>query len=90
MEPPRDVLLSYDAEAEFDGEDGYEETWALCADAEGLFGDPPPPARGTYELLGCAPEGELSTALARARAGVPHRSAPSPWKPSTRRASAWA
>lgn len=68
MEPPRYVLLSYDAEAEFNGEDGYEETWALCADAEGLFGDPPPPARGTYELLGCTPGGELRTALTRARA----------------------
>lgn len=43
VEPPRYVLLSYDAEAEFNGEDGYEETWAMCADAEGLFGDPPLP-----------------------------------------------
>ncbi|GGN83964.1 hypothetical protein GCM10011579_073250 [Streptomyces albiflavescens] len=68
MEAPRYLLLSYDSEAEFNGEDGYEETWATCVDAEGLFGDPPPPARGTYELLGCVPEGELSTALARARA----------------------
>lgn len=68
MEPPKYLLLSYDAEAEFKGEDGYEETWASCADAEGLFGDPPRPARGTYELLGCALEGELSTALTRARA----------------------
>jgi len=65
---PRYVLLSYDAEAEFNGQDGYEETWASFTDAEGLFGDPPPPARGTYELLGCVPEGELSIALARARA----------------------
>ena len=68
MEPPKYVLLSYDAQSEFDGEDGYEETWALCADAEDLFADPPPPARHTYELLGCAPENELSAALTRARA----------------------
>ncbi|MGW0823377.1 barstar family protein [Streptomyces sp. NPDC002845] len=67
MERPKYVLLSYDAEAEYDGEDGNEETWALCADAQDLFADPRPPARGTYELLGCAPEGELKTALSRAR-----------------------
>lgn len=68
MGPPKYLLLSYDAEAEFNGEGGYEETWAACEDAEGLFGDPPPPARRTYELLGCVPEGRLSSALARARA----------------------
>jgi len=78
VEPPKYVLLSHDAEAEFSGEEGYEETWAMCADAENLFGDPSPPARGTYHLLGCAAEGELSTALTRARAegsallGTPH------------------
>lgn len=68
MEPQKYALLSYDVQSEFDGEDGYEETWALCADAADLFGDPPPPPRQTYELLGCAPEGELSAALTRARA----------------------
>ncbi|MFJ4836132.1 barstar family protein [Streptomyces sp. NPDC088747] len=68
MEPPKYLLLSYDTAAEFDGEDGYEETWASCAEAEGLFSDPPRPTRGTYELLGSAPEGELRTALTRARA----------------------
>ncbi|UUU24327.1 barstar family protein [Streptomyces sp. DSM 40750] len=67
-ERPKYVLLSYDAEAEFNGEDGYEETWASCTDTENLFGDPSPPPRGIYELLGCAPEGELETALTRARA----------------------
>ncbi|WP_128379244.1 barstar family protein [Streptomyces cavernae] len=67
MGPPKYVLLSYDAGYESDGEDGYEETWALCADAEDLFGDPPPPSRGMYELLGCAPVGQLDAALTRAR-----------------------
>nr|WP_203614952.1 barstar family protein [Streptomyces sp. SID13726] len=62
-------MLSYDRQAEFEGEEGYEETWALCEDAENLFADPPPPAREVYELLGCAPEGELDEALTRARAG---------------------
>lgn len=62
------VLLSYDEGAESTGEHGYEETWALCEDAADLFADPPPPARVSYELLGCAPEGDLRTALARARA----------------------
>jgi RNAse (barnase) inhibitor barstar len=65
---PKYALLSYDQEAEFEGEKGYEETWALCQDAADLFADPPPPVRRTYELLGCAPEGELRTALAHARA----------------------
>ena len=68
MGAPQYVLLSYDEGAESTGEHGYEETWALCEDAADLFADPPPPARGTYELLGCAPEGDLRTALARARA----------------------
>jgi hypothetical protein len=62
VEPPKYALAAYSAEDEAD------EIWALCADAENLFGDPPPPARGTYELIGCAPEGELSKALTRARA----------------------
>ncbi|WP_322621007.1 barstar family protein [Streptomyces acidicola] len=65
---PAYVLLSYDQEAEFNCEEDYEETWALCADAEGLFADPRPPERGTYELLGCAPEGDLEAAVTRARA----------------------
>jgi RNAse (barnase) inhibitor barstar len=65
---PQYLLLSYDEGAESTGEHGYEETWALCEDAADLFADPPPPVRETYELLGCAPEGELRTALARARA----------------------
>ncbi|MCT9083093.1 barstar family protein [Streptomyces fulvoviolaceus] len=68
MGAPKYVLLSYDREAEFEGQDGYEETWALCEDAGDLFADPPPPTPETYELLGCAPEGELRTALTRARA----------------------
>ena len=54
MGAPKYVLLSYDREAEFEGEEGYEETWALCEDAEDLFADPPPPLRDVYELLGCA------------------------------------
>lgn len=65
-ERPKYVLLPYGAAAEFDGADGYEATWASCTDTENLFGDPPPPPRGTYELLGCAPEGDLETALTRA------------------------
>ncbi|MER6353192.1 barstar family protein [Streptomyces sp. NPDC001634] len=68
MGAPKYVLLSYDQQAEFEGEEGYEETWALCEDTEGLFADPRPPARGTYELLGCTAEGELAVALAGARA----------------------
>ncbi|MEV0639269.1 barstar family protein [Streptomyces sp. NPDC050619] len=68
MGEPKYLLLSYDRQAEFEGEDGYEETWALCEDAADLFADPPAPTRGTYELLGCAPDGELRTALTRARA----------------------
>ncbi|MEU8864506.1 barstar family protein [Streptomyces umbrinus] len=61
MEPPKYALAAYSAEDEID------EIWALCAEAENLFGDPQPPARGTYELIGCAPEGELSKVLTRAR-----------------------
>ncbi|MFI9175372.1 barstar family protein [Streptomyces lincolnensis] len=68
MGKPKYLLLSYDRRAEYEGEEGYEETWALCQDAADLFADPPPPTRGTYELLGCAPEGRLSAALAGARA----------------------
>ncbi|MFF3487781.1 barstar family protein [Streptomyces sp. NPDC002701] len=60
MRRPRYALSAYDAED--------DAIWALCADAEDLFGDPPPPARGTYELLGCAPEGKLDRARAHARA----------------------
>ncbi|MGW7723334.1 hypothetical protein ACWGJ6_08300 [Streptomyces canus] len=70
MGAPKYVLVSYDREAEFEGEEGYEETWALCDDAEDLFADPPSPLRGVYELLGCAPEGRLSEALTRARRGI--------------------
>ncbi|MFI1484682.1 barstar family protein [Streptomyces sp. NPDC020747] len=62
MRRPKYALAAYDADAEND------EIWALCADAENLFGDPPPPARGTYELIGCAPVGDLDKALTRARA----------------------
>jgi RNAse (barnase) inhibitor barstar len=66
---PKYLLLSYDRQAEFEGEQDYEETWALCEDAADLFADPPPPVRDTYELLGCVPEGELlPAALTRARA----------------------
>ncbi|MEU3980185.1 barstar family protein [Streptomyces sp. NPDC026672] len=43
------------------------EPWALCESARNLFADPPAPARAVYELLGCAPEGSLRAALARAR-----------------------
>ncbi|WP_420311526.1 barstar family protein [Streptomyces sp. YS-B37] len=71
MGAPKYVLLSYDEGAEAAGEDGYEQTWALCQDADDLFADPPPPVRETYELLGCTPEAALRTALARARADGP-------------------
>jgi hypothetical protein len=65
---PKYLLLSYDRQAESEGEEDHEETWALCEDADDLFADPGPPTRDLYELLGCAPEGEpLSAALARAR-----------------------
>ncbi|MFD3499087.1 hypothetical protein ACFWWT_06855 [Streptomyces sp. NPDC058676] len=68
MGEPKYLLLSYDGQAEFEGEEGYEETWALCQDADDLFADPPPPRRAVYELLGCAPEDRLTAALVRARA----------------------
>jgi RNAse (barnase) inhibitor barstar len=68
---PKYVLLSYDRQAEFEGEEGYDETWAWCEDAEDLFADPPPPLREVYDLLGCAPEGRLRSALTRARAEGP-------------------
>ncbi|MFK4100894.1 barstar family protein [Streptomyces sp. NPDC019531] len=68
MGAPKYVLLSYDREAEFEGEEGYEETWAFCQDVTDLFANPPPPVRETYELLGCVPEGPLGEALAHARA----------------------
>ncbi|KUM89100.1 MULTISPECIES: hypothetical protein [Streptomyces] len=71
MGAPKYVLLSYDRQADFGGEEGYEETWAWCEDAEGLFADPSPPLREVYDLLGCAPEGQLSEALTRRRAGGP-------------------
>ncbi|WP_329597642.1 barstar family protein [Streptomyces pseudovenezuelae] len=71
MGAPKYVLLSYDRQADFGGEEGYEETWAWCEDAEDLFADPSPPLREVYHLLGCAPEGQLSEALTRTRAGGP-------------------
>ncbi|MFJ8214460.1 hypothetical protein [Streptomyces sp. NPDC096033] len=40
-----------------------EQLWALCEEAENLFADPPEPPRRRYELLGCAFEGELPSAL---------------------------
>ncbi|MGW0334418.1 barstar family protein [Streptomyces sp. NPDC003011] len=68
MGKPTYLLLSYDRQAEFEGEEDHEETWALCEDADDLFADQRPPGRNLYELLGCAPGGEpLSTALTRAR-----------------------
>ncbi|MFJ9632067.1 barstar family protein [Streptomyces sp. NPDC101175] len=68
MGAPQYLLLSYDEGSKPLGEHGYEQTWALCQDADDLFADPPPPARETCELLRCAPEGGLAAALARARA----------------------
>ncbi|MFF7642110.1 barstar family protein [Streptomyces canus] len=68
MGAPKYVLLSHDRQAEFEGGAGYEETWAWCEDAEDLFADPPPPLQEVYDLLGCAPAGQLSEALTRARA----------------------
>ncbi|MGW1026586.1 barstar family protein [Streptomyces sp. NPDC002577] len=61
MQPPKYALAPYDAE-----EPEHDQIWALCADAEDLFADPPLPERARLELLGCAPEGQLSAALARA------------------------
>ncbi|MEU8432049.1 hypothetical protein AB0F18_03920 [Streptomyces sp. NPDC029216] len=40
-----------------------EQLWALCEEAEHLFADPPEPPRRRYELLGCAFEAELPSAL---------------------------
>ncbi|KJY40059.1 barstar family protein [Streptomyces katrae] len=40
-----------------------EQLWALCEEAENLFADPPEQPRRHYELLGCAFEGELPSAL---------------------------
>ncbi|MEU9174177.1 barstar family protein [Streptomyces sp. NPDC048420] len=73
MGAPKYVLLSCDQESEPEGEEGHEETWALCEDVTDLFADPPPPVRETYELLGCVPEGVLDEALAHA---LPTGSAP--------------
>ncbi|WP_326842560.1 barstar family protein [Streptomyces sp. NBC_01558] len=67
-EPPKYRLVPYEAEAAPCGTEAPGEPWALCADAEGLFGAPPPPSRRTYELLGCAPQGDLRKALPHARA----------------------
>ncbi|MER5879776.1 hypothetical protein ABT119_28125 [Streptomyces sp. NPDC001910] len=67
-EPPKYRLVPYEAEAAPCGTEAPGEPWALCADAEGLFGAPPPPSRRTYELLGCAPQGDLRKALSHARA----------------------
>lgn len=39
--------------------------WALCADAQDLFRDPPPAARALFALRDCTPEGPLRAALAR-------------------------
>ncbi len=34
---PKYLLKSYVRRAEFEGEQGYEETWALCEEAADLF-----------------------------------------------------
>ncbi|GAA2786360.1 hypothetical protein [Streptomyces showdoensis] len=39
---------------------------ALCADVDGLFADPAPPARARYELRGCEPRGPLARAVTQA------------------------
>ncbi|MEU8758062.1 hypothetical protein [Streptomyces sp. NPDC048659] len=39
---------------------------ALCADVEGLFAEPAPPARARYELRGCEPRGPLGRAVTQA------------------------
>ncbi|MGE7386070.1 barstar family protein [Streptomyces sp. NPDC004126] len=46
-----------------DEEHAEEQLWALCEEAEDLFADPPEPVRRRYELLGCAFEQELPSAL---------------------------
>lgn len=56
------------------GEQEYGETWADHDALEGLFADPPPPARERYELLGCAPEEEFRSAVARAHSDGPAHS----------------
>ncbi|MBA4866440.1 barstar family protein [Streptomyces sp. PSKA54] len=63
MQLPKYALAAYDAE-----EPEHDQIWALCADADDLFADPPPSERVRFELLGCAPEGRLAAALAAARA----------------------
>ncbi|MEU1202259.1 barstar family protein [Streptomyces sp. NPDC005813] len=47
--PPRYLLLSYDTAAALGGTDSQEETWARCADCEGLFDVPPPPTHEVRE-----------------------------------------
>ncbi|MFE2701475.1 barstar family protein [Streptomyces mirabilis] len=45
-----------------------ESIWALRKDAtDELYADPLPPSRVRYDLLGCAPQGELAGAVERAR-----------------------
>lgn len=63
MQLPKYALAAYDPD-----DSPYDDIWALCADAEDLFADPPPRARERYELLGCAPRGDLLAALDAARA----------------------
>ncbi|MEU9333371.1 barstar family protein [Streptomyces sp. NPDC048290] len=71
QEPPKYTLLSYDQKAEYEDLPGYEEPWGTCTDVTGLLTDePPPPARETYELLGCSLEGALADAVTRARTGL--------------------
>ncbi|WP_030672014.1 hypothetical protein [Streptomyces cellulosae] len=48
MGEPKYLLMSYDRRAESEGEQGYEETRALCEEAADLFADPPPPVRDMY------------------------------------------
>ncbi|MFD5077480.1 barstar family protein [Streptomyces sp. NPDC058371] len=67
MRPPKYALVAYAREAAFNDALEHPDTWALCTDTEDLCADPPPPARGTYALLGCEPEGGLCIALTRAR-----------------------
>ncbi|MER5179679.1 barstar family protein [Streptomyces sp. NPDC002896] len=62
MQSPKYALAAYDAE-----KPEHDQIWALCAEAEDLFADPPPPERVHFELLSCAPEGQLGAALAQAR-----------------------
>ncbi|MFJ8597294.1 barstar family protein [Streptomyces shenzhenensis] len=62
MGAPRYAVMVYDDAGE------TQETVALCADAEDLCADEPELDRGTYQLLGCAPEGGFAATLADARA----------------------